>query len=413
MGKILNNFFDALLHFFHCVIVFFFTSMLPTACYADKGTLMITHFYNGRILIDHEIKEGDLWISQGKIIAPQQHADHEIDIHGLIISPGYIDLQINGGFGIDFSIQSEKVQEVARQLPKYGVTSFLPTVVSLPKGQYRQILPHLQPKSGGAHGSNILGIHLEGPFFSPKKSGAHNPDIIASLDSDISLESFYGSLEGVRIVTIAPEINGALQAIKTLKQRNIVASAGHSNATYAEMQKGIKAGISYVTHLFNAMSSFHHRDPGIVGATLTNESLFYSIIADEWHLHPATIDLAWRSNPEGLVLVSDAMAALGLGDGRYHLGMMEVEIRDGKALIQGTDILAGSVQTLDAAVRHLRVCTGCSMVQAIEAASWKPACVLGIQNEKGTLQQGADADFIFLDDELEVHRCYIGGEKCF
>ncbi len=370
-------------------------------------------YYNARIVRDHALQAGDLWVADGKIIAPQIKADLEIDVHGLIIAPGYIDLQINGGFGLDFTTQADRVSEVARLLPQYGVTAFLPTVISSSKERYRQALPHLQPKKGGAHGATILGVHLEGPFFHPKQCGAHDPLMIRSFDDSSSIEDFYGSLDGVKIVTLAPEIKGALGAIAHLKQRCIVASVGHSNASYQEMQQAIEAGASLATHLFNAMTPFHHRDPGVIASVLTTPGYFYSIIADGHHLHPAAINLAWRSNPDGLILVTDAMEALGLSDGVYHLGTREVEVQKSKAFLAGAATLAGSVLSLDAAVRNLLAYTSCSLVEAIEAASWKPAVILGMQDVKGSLQEGADADFIFLDDDLYVHATCIAGEPCF
>ena len=161
------------------------------------------------------------------------------------------------------------------------------------------------------------------------------------------------------------------------------------------------------------MPSLHHREPGIIGAVLTNSEMHYSVIADGIHLHPATLKLAWLANPKGLILVTDAMEALGLEDGQYRLGNKEVAVKEGKAVISGTNTLAGSVISMDAAVRYLHKATGCSIVEAIEAASLKPAEVLGMAGVKGSLDVGSDADFIFLDDQLNVRSCYIGGNNVY
>lgn len=372
------------------------------------GEQKIMRLYNARIIKNHELVEGELWISNGKIVAPQEKADQEIDLHHLILAPGYIDLQINGAFGIDFSNQADQVQVVAHRLPQYGVTSFLPTLVSLHKEDYARLLPHLQPRDGGEHGAHILGIHLEGPFFSPCKCGAHHPHLVIPFQE--SIENFYGNLEGVKIVTLAPEIPGAMEAIQYLKSKGIIISAGHTNATYSEAKAAFKAGISTTTHLFNAMPPLHHRQPGIVGAVLSDPSIYYSLIADGIHLHPATIKMAWEAQPKGLFLITDAIQALGLPEGIYHLGHMEVEVQKNGAYIPGTKTIAGSVLSMDAAVRFFQASTGCSLVEAIEAASLKPAQVLGIQDCKGSLQVGADADFIVLDDDLQVQATYVMGQ---
>jgi N-acetylglucosamine-6-phosphate deacetylase len=372
------------------------------------GQPKVSRYYNARLLKNHELLYGELWTANGRIISPQEKADEEIDAQGFILAPGYIDLQINGGFGIDFSTQADQVKRVAARLPQYGVTSFLPTLVSLKKDQYPSLLPHLQPCQGGANGSNILGIHLEGPFFHSSQPGAHNPACLTSLDEPI--EAYYGSLEGVRIVTLAPELPGALLAIKDLKRRNIVVAAGHTQATYEEAKLAIREGIRMATHLFNAMPFLHHRAPGLIGAVLTDKAMFYSIIADGIHLHPAVVNLAWKANPKGLFLVTDAIAALGLAPGIYALGSMPVEIEQQHAHLLGTQTLAGSIVSMDAAVRLFRASTHCSLVNALEAASLKPAQVLGMEKAKGNLNEGADADFIFLDDDLYIQACYVAGE---
>jgi N-acetylglucosamine-6-phosphate deacetylase len=358
---------------------------------------------------NHELIHDELWTANGKIIPQQEKADHEMDVKGLIIAPGYIDLQINGGFGIDFSVQPDRVKQVATLLPRYGVTSFLPTLISLKKEQYPFSISLLQPSQGGANGATILGIHLEGPFFNPVKNGAHHPDLMRDFNES-SLEEYFGNLDGVIMVTLAPEIPGALSAIRYLKSRNIIVSAGHTNATYEEAIEGIQAGISVATHLFNAMTPFHHRAPGIVGAIFADNSIFYSMIADGFHLHSAILKLAWKTHPKGLFLVTDAIEALGLPKGIYHLGKLKIEVQNECAYLLGTQTIAGSVLSMDTAVRYFQKSTNCSLVEAIEVASLRPAQVLGIQESKGTLKEGADADFLILDDNLYVQACYIAGQ---
>jgi N-acetylglucosamine-6-phosphate deacetylase len=380
------------------VCSFSFANTAPTKTY---------RYYNARLLHNHELMQGELWTADGQIIVPRDHADIEVDLEGLIIAPGYIDLQVNGAFGVDFSYGADRVEEVAALLPQFGVTAFLPTLVSLSQKQYAISMPFLQPKEGGSHGASILGIHLEGPFFNPQQKGAHDDQLLTSLNGPI--EDFYGSLEGVKIVTLAPELPGMGDAIRELKEKNIVVSAGHTLATYEDMQKAVDEGVGLCTHLFNAMTPFHHRSPGIIGAVLDDHNIHYTVIADGVHLHPSVLNLAWKSKPRGLVLVTDAIQALGLPSGSYKLGSMEVDVQKGRAYVQGTQTIAGSVLSMDQAVRNFRIATNCSIVDAIEAATLKPARVLGIQDRKGTLGVGSDADFIVLNDDLYVQASYVNG----
>jgi N-acetylglucosamine-6-phosphate deacetylase len=374
--------------------------------YADSSS--VTRYYNGRVLRDHELRQEDLWVKEGKIIAPQEKADKEEDVQGCIVAPGYIDLQINGGFGYDFSSAPDQVEQVAARLSQYGVTSFLPTLISSEAQFYRTALPHLQPRAGHQGRASILGIHLEGPFFCQEKHGAHDQTLLHEHLG--AIEAVYGDLEGVKMVTLAPELEGAKEAIHFLKSKGIVVSIGHTNADYETAKEAIQAGAAMATHLFNAMPPLHHREPGAVGAILENSSMSYSVIADYIHLHPALLHLIWKMHPDGLILVTDAIEALGLAPGDYQLGKQVVHVEEKAAYIKGTKTIAGSVLSLDAAVRHLRQATECSAVEALEAASLRPARLLGIDGVKGSLNIGADADFLLLDDQLYIKACYIAGE---
>lgn len=385
------------------------TFYLDKLAASDLEKNSVIRYYNGRVLKNHNLLYEDFWVEGGKIVSPKERPNYEVDMQGFIIAPGYIDLQINGAFGIDFSVQADQVHRVAELLPQYGVTSFLPTLVSCEKQKYMELIPHLQPHPGGSHGSSILGIHLEGPYFASCKQGAHNQNFIMS-HIDHFPEDFYGNLEGVKIVTLAPEIPGGLSTIKYLKSKNIVVSVGHTNATYEEAIAAINAGVTMATHLFNAMPSIHQRNPGIIGAILTNDSMFYSVIADNIHVNPSIIDLAWRSNPKGFCLITDAMQALGLPLGVYSLGTMTVDVGSGGAYVSGTQTIAGSVLSLDKAVRNFHKSTNCSLAASLEAASLKPSQVLGMDNIKGVLNSGADADFIVVDDDLNVHASYVAGQ---
>jgi N-acetylglucosamine-6-phosphate deacetylase len=375
---------------------------------------MNTLFFNGKILIGQKIVEKDLWISNGIIVSSQQYADTKVDLNGMLVAPGFIDLQINGGFGYDFSsnVDCNSAQMVAKQLPKHGVTSFLPTIVTSSKEYYKKLIPHFHPRKGGSNGAEILGIHLEGPFINIEMGGAHDKKFIRPFNGINTLKEFYGTMEGVRLVTLAPELSNAIHYIKELTKHHIVVSAGHSKATYQQMQEGIQAGVSFATHLFNAMPSFHKREPGIVGAVL-EDSVFFSLIVDGHHLHNAAIKLAWKANPRGLILISDAISALGMPEGKYKLGESSIEVANGKVVVEHTLTIAGSVLSMDQAVRNFHAISGCSAGEALEAASTKPAKLLNLYGRKGTLEFGADADFVILDERLFVQQTYVNGIKCF
>lgn len=369
----------------------------------------VIHLYNAQILRDHQIRPGELWVHNGKIVEPQSNSDREIDVKGRLIAPGYIDIQINGGFGVDLTSEPEKLNILSENLPRHGVTSFLPTMVSSTKEDYNYLLPKLREAMQHVSGAQPIGIHLEGPYIHIEYKGAHSAEAVRQAFTADSLDSVYGSFDDVKIVTLAPELPQALPFISYLNSLGIVVSAGHTAAKYEEASEGVKAGIVLFTHLYNAMTPLHHRAPGCVGAALTLPCVSYSIIADGVHLHPTAFSVAWQSNPKGLILVTDAMAAFGLEDGTYSLGNMQVEKIGNRAVLAGTQILAGSVLSMDAAVRNMIQFTGCSVVEAIESASLKPARLLKIDDCKGHLQPGADADFIILDESLHVIQTFISG----
>lgn len=289
------------------------------------------------------------------------------------------------------------------------MTAFLPTVISSSPERHQSVLPQLQPRTFGKEGATILGIHLEGPFFSPHYAGAHNAKFLIPIYEG-AIESIYGDLEGVRLVTLAPEIPGGTALIQEFKKRGICVSVGHSAATLEQMRAGIKAGIGLATHLFNSMAPYHHRSPAIVGAVLIDPLIPYSLILDGIHLCPESVLLCWHCNPKGLILISDATEALGLPEGHYKLGTLDIEVHGERVCLSGTSTIAGSNLNLSKAVRLLHSITKCSKAEALSAASARPAKLIQVYPQKGTLEVGADADFIILSDDLEVEATYLGGE---
>ncbi|XP_054156712.1 N-acetylglucosamine-6-phosphate deacetylase-like [Oppia nitens] len=395
-------------------------------CSNSNNNLPIIRFTNCQILRDHKIISEDLWVRNGKIINPEpiyylekRLADIVIDCNNRLIAPGYIDLQINGHFGYDFSNCDidieEAVHKTALGLVKHGVTAFCPTLVTQSRDSYHKILPQIKRTAGSkSYGSTNLGAHVEGPFISPSKKGAHPIDYIKPIGSYANIQDMYKHMDNISIITLAPELDPSGEIVRQLVKSGITVSVGHSMATLEEGERGINAGATFITHLFNAMLPFHHRDPGLVGlltSTGITKQIYYGIIADGIHTHYAALKIAFKSNPKGMVLVSDAISAAGLGVGRHKLGIQDIEIKDNnKAFISGTDTLCGSIAALDYCVRHLRQVTGCSTVEAIECATLHAAQVMNMADRKGTLAFGADADFNILDDKLNVLATFISGQ---
>lgn len=392
-----------------------------------EGQTKLYQFKNCRLLRDSKLIEEDLWVRDGKIIDPRDVfwggkvlADVQIDCNSLIISPGFIDLQINGGFGVDFSSDPDKLEEglktVSKGLLQHGVTSYCPTIVTSSQASYNEILKKIKRTPGGVHGAEVLGAHLEGPFINPEMKGAHKEHLMRQISTKGAqeIEDFYSSLDHVSIITIAPELAGeSMESIQQLVKRNIVVSIGHSAANLSIAEKAADNGATFITHLFNAMLPFHHRDPGIVGLLTSYDipkPIFYGLIADGIHTHPTATRIAHRSHPNGLVLVTDAIAALGLPPGLHKLGPMQVEINHEKATLKGTNTLAGSIASMDVCIQRFRKMSGCSAVEALEGATLHPAQVLGIERRKGTLNYKSDADLVFLDEDLNVHATFIAGE---
>ena len=349
-------------------------------------------------------------LNESKLPHPAMGAQR-FDARGLILAPGFIDLQVNGGFGFDFTTHPASIWQVAAQLPRYGVTAFLPTLVTSPPERIAQSLASWhQGAPPDFRGAYPLGWHLEGPFLNPAKKGAHN---LANLRQP-SLEAIQSWLpnNGVRMVTLAPELPGALDVIRVLRERGVIVSAGHSLATYAQALASFDAGITSGTHIFNAMTALHQREPGLPGALLADARVSVSLIVDGIHVHPALVRLAWQSKgPRGLILVSDAMAALGMPPGEYRLGEVGVSVDTESArLTDGT--LAGSILPPDAALRNLIAFTGTTLPEALSALTSTPAALLGLA-DRGRIAQGCIADLVLLTPDLEVAATWVRGELVY
>jgi N-acetylglucosamine-6-phosphate deacetylase len=343
---------------------------------------------------------------------PRPAEARRLDADGLVLAPGFIDLQINGAFGNDFTNDPGTFWQVASLLPRFGVTSFLPTIISSPRETIAAAQAAIcEGPPPGFKGAVPLGLHLEGPFLNPEKRGAHNPAYLRLPDS---AEAQSWTLDrGIRLVTLAPELPGAREMIEMLAARGIVVSAGHSLASYDEGIAGVNAGITYGTHIFNAMPVLNHREPGLAGALLFDDRVTVGIIADGIHLHPSLVALVWKAKGSLRVsLVTDAMAALGIPAGTYNLGDQGVTVADGAArLADGR--LAGSVLSLDQAVRNLVAFTSCQPYEAITTVTNVPASLLGVENSHGRIAPGLQADMVLLDSELRVVETVVAGEVVY
>jgi N-acetylglucosamine-6-phosphate deacetylase len=337
-------------------------------------------------------------------------ADREIDIAGLLVAPGLIDIQINGAHGFDFTSYPKSIWQVGARLPEYGVSAFLPTIITSPPEAIDAAQAALLERPDDYHGAEPLGLHLEGPMLSPKRPGVHDPELMRV--PTLSLVQGWTPGGGVAMVTMAPELAGSQVVIKALSDAGVVVSAGHSAANLEEAEAGFEWGASAVTHLFNAMEPFDHRAPGLIGAVVRHKSAIAGMIGDGLHSDPAVVLAAWKwLGPARLALVTDAMAATGLGDGEYRLGHAAVTVKQGK-VTDSSGRLAGSTLTMDKAVRNLVDFAGCSPAEAVAAASTVPAGLLG-RGDRGRLAVGNRADLVLFDQVMEVVATMVGGQFAY
>jgi N-acetylglucosamine-6-phosphate deacetylase len=325
----------------------------------------------------------------------------------LRILPGLIDIQVNGAFGHDFSDPAADVAFVSRELPRFGVTAYLPTIISSPPAAYAPCLANIA-RARGKPGARVLGAHVEGPFLSPARTGTHDPANLRP-PSPAEVERWLAS-GIVRIVTLAPELPGALELIATLRAAGVVPAIGHSDATWAEARAAVEAGASLGTHLFNAMRPIHHREPGIAGYLLTAR-VPVSVIGDGVHLALETLRfVAGAKSERDLVLITDALAGLGAPAGRVVLAGQEL-VSDGIVARRPDGTLSGSLLPLNRALGNL-VAAGVSPEAAVRAATVNPARVIGSRS-LGRIQPGGPATLTIVDDEWDVAATFVGGIAAF
>ncbi|ARK29842.1 N-acetylglucosamine-6-phosphate deacetylase [Halalkalibacter krulwichiae] len=320
--------------------------------------------------------------------------------------PGFIDLHIHGVNGADTMDHSfEALSKMAQALPKEGTTSFLATTITQSNEQIEAALSNVsayQVALPSEEEAEIVGIHLEGPFISPERAGAQPLSHIK--DPDLALFDQWQELSGnqIKLVTMAPEREHGLAFVKHLTNTGVIASIGHSDATYALVKDAVALGLRHVTHLYNGMRGFHHREPGVAGAALDQNEVMVEMIVDGIHIHPAVVNTTYKAKGANeIILITDAMRAKGLADGTYDLGGQQVEVSNQKALLpDGT--LAGSMLTMDQAIKNMKNYTGCSLEDITIMASKNPAIQIGVFDRKGSIAVGKDADLTIVDQDLNV-----------
>ncbi|MDO4754420.1 MAG: N-acetylglucosamine-6-phosphate deacetylase [Bacillota bacterium] len=363
----------------------------------------------GKIFINHRFEEGYAVVFDCdilKIVKLEELGACEYhDLKGAYLVPGFIDVHVHGCNGSDtMDASPSALDNISRSLVKHGVTSFLPTTMTNPLPTIRSALENIRrcPKPSGA---KILGVHLEGPFLNPKYSGAQ--PVADMIDPERRLIEEFQDI--IKVVTIAPETAGALEMIRDFGE-HICFSLGHSDSDYETAVQAFEAGARSVTHLFNAMSPLHHRKPGLVGASLCSESTFAEIICDDIHIHPELYRLVLKAKgSDKVMLVTDCIRAGGLSDGTYELGGQPVHVCCGKCTLENGTI-AGSILSLDKALKNMVRHTGISPEAAIPMISYNQALYLGMEKKIGSIAVGAAADFVILSRNLDVLQTYVDGK---
>ncbi len=376
---------------------------------------MVQAIVNGRFVLDKEIREGSMLIRGGtiqEITSPSGKIPGKATVydaaHGYVL-PGMIDIHTHGCMGHDvMDGDPEGIRKISAFLASRGVTAFCPTTMSMPlEAIEKAIHSVVECRRQGVSGASIIGVHLEGPFISPRYKGAQKRENILKPMAPWVLER----KEAIVLVTYAPEMDEGGDFCSALAREGIRLSIGHTGGTYQDVLRAVEWGASSASHLFNAMSPMHHREPGVVGGVFTTP-LYAELIADGVHVHPALFELVLRiKGRDRVILISDSMGATGLGEGEYSLGGQKVLVSNGEARLEdGT--LAGSTLTLDRAFRNVLYHGGVSLPDMARLTSTNPARLLGL-SRKGRLAPGMDADITFLDSSFEVQRTLVGGREVF
>lgn len=331
---------------------------------------------------------------------------------GYYLSPGFIDIHNHGNSGFDIMDSTEKaLDEISKYHIKNGVTSYLGTMLTSSYEDMKNAIININNYKSKDNKANLIGIHLEGPFFNKEKKGAQPEEHIKHPDLEKIKDILDFSRNNIKMVSLAPELPGALDIIKYLKEKNITVAMGHTNATFKEAKLGIKWGVTVATHLYNGMRDFNHREPGVVGAALTDDRVYCEIIYDRVHLHDAAVKLSLKAKGyHKLILVSDAIRAAGLTDGKYELGGQVVKTYNGVARL-ATGSLAGSSLDLRKAVYNMINFLDIPIHQTVKMASLNPAKAINVEENLGSIEIGKTADLILFDKDINIKKVILKGKE--
>ena len=364
------------------------------------------------------LTEADLVLQGGKVFAVgpgvARHEECEaIDASGYIVAPGFVDIHVHGSAGHDtMDGTREAIEGMAKHFVKHGVTSFLPTTLTMAGEDIMASVSAVHEcQQNPIEGAQPLGVHLEGPYIDAAKKGAQ-PEQHVRTAATLDYHGFF-SLGNVRLISLAPEVEDNKALIGYARSRGAAVAVGHSSASFEQVAEAVKLGVNQSTHTFNQMEGIHHRKPGTVGAALMLDDIFAQFIADGVHLHPAIVKMIVQlKGPERAVLITDAIRGAGMPDGEYELGGQPITVKDGAVRLKdGT--LAGSTLTMDQGVRNIAAFTGRPLRECIQMATWTPARSIGISNRKGSLEPGKDADLVLLTQDLQVAATLVMGKVVY
>ncbi len=375
----------------------------------------------GAVVTPQEVIEGGIVLcEEGKIsfVGPSNSAQPEPDSHivdatGRMILPGFIDTHVHGSGGDDVMLaRPEVIRRISRAQLRYGTTAYLPSTIAARHERLLQAIEAIiEAEDNPEPAAEILGLHIEGPYINRAYKGAQPEAGIRDPDRDECQELLEAAPGRIKIMTLAPELPGGIELIRWLVSEGVIASLGHSAADYETALAAIEAGATHATHLYNAMSGVHHRRPGLASACLNEPGLLAEIILDGVHVHPQMARLAWRAKGrEGLILVTDATAAQGCPDGIYSLSDFQIQVRGSRCTLLDGVTIAGSVLTMNQALRHAMEFTGMSLVEAAYTASLLPARLCGVAGRKGSIEIGKDADLVVLGPDCSVQLTVRAGE---
>ena len=383
---------------------------------------MKTALVGGKIITPFRVlNDGVLIIEDGKISELGKSSDADlgkncnvIDVSGMLVCPGFVDLLTHGGAGFGFADDSnESIEKISQYLLMHGSTTVLASLFAKPEKLLLKDLRRIADFIEKHPDSNIRGIHMEGPYLNTKFKGAMNGNYLWEPSTESWYKMWEASKGFIRIMTIAPELPGAVGVMQAAAKNGVVLSTGHSMATYDEVENAIDNGAAHVTHIFNAMEPFHHRHPGVILSSLLHNELKIELIADTLHVHPAVMKLLLKlKGSNGIILVSDSIRAGGMHEGEYEFADQKITMKGKKAyLADGT--LAGSTLTLNVAIKNIVETTGARITEAVRMASLNGVKVLNLEHKKGILAVGKDADIVVMNDRYEVQLTIIGGEIAY